>query len=306
GSSIYLLLNYRIEKAEDIRRKLRELNSEMIANSRLFESARISMSLGKAVEGPSYLIESRKSSDQAMGERLIREEGIRIFEEAPSAGRGSCDRILAEWNRKMESICDLLDPEAGKGAVDDLLNRLYGEECSGVMVLETLREAGHRFFLLLKDRGEENYNSLKSSFDRDLNLLAGYREFQEYLRNLIYSCFQEMKESREQADSQPVRDAKIFISTNYKDNSISLEKVAQSIDLSPSYFSSLFKQQTGEGFLDYLTSIRVEEAKELLRTSRMTVSAVASEVGYSDTKYFTRLFKKLTGIKPSEFRKIYG
>ena len=70
-------------------------------------------------------------------------------------------------------------------------------------------------------------------------------------------------------------------------------------------FSTLFKKETGQNFLDYLTELRISKAKELLCGETLSVQDVAETVGYSDLKYFSRLFKKATGVSPSDYKKLY-
>ena len=72
------------------------------------------------------------------------------------------------------------------------------------------------------------------------------------------------------------------------------------------YFSTMFKKETGENFIDYLIKIRIKNAKHLLLQSNLNIDGIATAVGYSDTKYFTKLFRKKTGLSPSEFKKLYG
>ena len=74
----------------------------------------------------------------------------------------------------------------------------------------------------------------------------------------------------------------------------------------PNYFSILFKNEVGQGFNNYLQGVRIEKAKTLLKTTQMRVSDVAKEVGYADLKYFTKLFVKSVGVKPTEYRKFYS
>lgn len=71
------------------------------------------------------------------------------------------------------------------------------------------------------------------------------------------------------------------------------------------YFSTLFKKETGQNFMDYLTELRISKAKELLCGEELSVQDVAEQVGYRDLKYFSRLFKKLTGVSPSDYKKLY-
>ena len=71
------------------------------------------------------------------------------------------------------------------------------------------------------------------------------------------------------------------------------------------YFSTLFKKETGQNFTDYLTELRIGKARELLSGDKVSVQDVAEMVGYSDLKYFSRLFKKSTGVSPSDYKKLY-
>lgn len=83
---------------------------------------------------------------------------------------------------------------------------------------------------------------------------------------------------------------------------ISLNLVASNVNISPSYFSSLFSQEVGSTFVEYLTGVRMEKAKELLMCSDKRTSDIGYEVGYKDSHYFSYIFKKTQGCSPKEFR----
>lgn len=95
--------------------------------------------------------------------------------------------------------------------------------------------------------------------------------------------------------------AKEYIKANYS-NSITLEDVAREINVSPQYLSKLFKEETGENFIDYLTGIRIRIAKNLLEDDEMSVKEICYSIGYSDPNYFSRIFKKVVGSTPTEYR----
>ena len=106
------------------------------------------------------------------------------------------------------------------------------------------------------------------------------------------------------SDKRIVIMAKAYIEENSA-GPISLESVAQHVHLSPTYFGVLFKKETSVNFTDYLVSIRIEKAKELLKGFENNVSEIAQMVGYSNVKHFSRKFKSIVGVTPHEYRKIY-
>ena len=96
--------------------------------------------------------------------------------------------------------------------------------------------------------------------------------------------------------------AETYIRENYNSEDISLNLVAQVTNVSPSYFSSIFSQEKGITFIEFLTNVRIEKAKELLRSTTLRSSEISQAVGYKDSHYFSYLFKKETGLTPREYR----
>jgi two-component system, response regulator YesN len=92
-----------------------------------------------------------------------------------------------------------------------------------------------------------------------------------------------------------------YIQRKYGED-ISLSSAAQEAGITPAYLSTLFKQTMGQSFVDYLSTVRIEKACELLKESKLKTYEIAYRVGFQDEKYFTKVFKKLTGISPSEFK----
>ena len=100
-----------------------------------------------------------------------------------------------------------------------------------------------------------------------------------------------------------VEAAKAYIRNNYSKD-ISLDEVSQAVNISPYYFSKIFKEDVGEGFVEYLTKIRMDKAKELLTTTEYSMKEICSMVGYSDPNYFSRSFKKNVGVTPTEYKQL--
>ncbi|MCE1253247.1 MAG: response regulator [Anaerolineae bacterium] len=109
------------------------------------------------------------------------------------------------------------------------------------------------------------------------------------------------KHAGQQYDAM-LEQAKAYIGMHFMDSDISLNAVASHVNLSVSHFSVLFGRETGETFVEYLTRVRIEKAKELLRTTNLNANEISYEVGYNNPRYFYSVFKKVSGCSPSEFR----
>ncbi len=93
-----------------------------------------------------------------------------------------------------------------------------------------------------------------------------------------------------------------YIDQHYMDADLSLNEVAGQVNLSPSHFSTVFSQETGQTFKEYLTEVRIKRAKELLRSSTLRSFEISYQIGYSDPHYFSYVFRKHTGLSPKEYR----
>lgn len=102
--------------------------------------------------------------------------------------------------------------------------------------------------------------------------------------------------------SDIIQTAKERIEQDYMSEDISLNSVAAEVCMSPSYFSSVFSKEMGKTFIEYLTEIRMEKAKQYLACSSMKTSEISYEVGYKDPHYFSYIFKKTQGCTPKEYR----
>jgi two-component system response regulator YesN len=99
-----------------------------------------------------------------------------------------------------------------------------------------------------------------------------------------------------------IQQAKDYIDQHYTDPNMSLNEVAARVSHSPSHFSTVFSQETGQTFKEYLTEIRIKRAKELLRTTTLRSTEISYQIGYNDPHYFSCVFRKITELSPKEFR----
>ncbi len=124
----------------------------------------------------------------------------------------------------------------------------------------------------------------------------------DYLKNVIGTTIDLRDAVSKRKYSSLLKNATNYIEQNYDNDEISLNTVAASVNLSPNHFSTIFSREMGKSFVEYLTNVRMEKAKELLRSSTMKTAEIAYAVGYKDAHYFSYLFKKTQKCTPREFR----
>ncbi len=112
----------------------------------------------------------------------------------------------------------------------------------------------------------------------------------------------QLKNARNSSSQKMVADAKNLVKDHYMDSDISLDTVCAKLGVSNSYFSSVFKKETGQSFISYLTDCRMEVAEKLLFYTQEKSYAIAEKVGYQDANYFGYVFKKKYGVSPSKYR----
>ena len=125
------------------------------------------------------------------------------------------------------------------------------------------------------------------------------------LRNALKKALRELNGQpgeKETENSQAIRMVKEYIQMHYEEK-LSLESVADQVYFSAAYLSRLFKQETGQNFKDYLTKVRIEEAKRLLKEECLNISQIADSAGFANSKNFSRVFREETGQTPSEYRR---
>ena len=140
------------------------------------------------------------------------------------------------------------------------------------------------------------------SFIGELSALNTFDEVCLWLTRVLDKFMDTVYGTRATPNMLLLRNAASFISLHYADN-ISLEDVASEVHVSPYYLSHLFREELSITFIEYLTRTRVDKAKQLLADQQLSVSEVAHSVGYDDSGYFSRVFKKMTGRTPASYRR---
>ena len=127
-------------------------------------------------------------------------------------------------------------------------------------------------------------------------------DFSQWLLSVALRMNQVMNQERDNTMKQVIQEAKEYIMDNYQDPDLSVEKICRHLHMSPAYFSTMFKKETGQAYIAYLTEVRLNKAVELLGKTDDKTYVIASKVGYQEQNYFSYVFKKRFGISPTKFR----
>ena len=154
---------------------------------------------------------------------------------------------------------------------------------------------------LLNDIVKRLQNSSKRYFNLDLE--CDILPPQSSLIELAYQWQQKLNELHEQQDQlhPAIRSAIKYINEHYRED-LSQTNVAEEVYLNPAYFSTLFKKSLGKGFIEYLVDLRMNHVKNRLETGTEKIKDIATTEGFNDYQYFCKLFKKVTGLNPSQYR----
>ncbi|MFE6075106.1 response regulator [Paenibacillus sp. NPDC057886] len=137
----------------------------------------------------------------------------------------------------------------------------------------------------------------------DLFRLAGLSEAQGKVREVCLLVQHRIASGRQHVYKDIVEQALSFTKEHYADPDLSIQKVCGHLHISPGYFCGIFKKEVQLTFLQYLMQMRMEAAKELLRSTEMKSFEIAGQVGFAEPNYFSFCFKKHIGISPKEYRK---
>ena len=196
--------------------------------------------------------------------------------------------------------------------LNELLSQVSPPYADGVLqLLQKLQSPSYRQLFSIKG-ALQLYNTIRYS-----GLLKEEDDFPDYYEHLVQrfqtfenelSCLisqlsqvKDKKDIGQNISNSNLLEMLVYINANFRGD-MSLSQVAERFNFNSSYLSQAFKKETGETFTRYLTALRINKAKEILNSSDDTIEMVANKVGYSDYFYFMKIFKKVTGKTPNQFR----
>ncbi len=210
-----------------------------------------------------------------------------------------------EWNRKFASALKTGTHRETHLLIEQFIGQLKSSplplEVCYVRIQSMMIDVVSSIHELLGESG--NWLRLLGSALQHIDKFHRLEDVEAWLKNISCEAIELIADRRSDLSQLQVRSAIEYIEQHYREESLSLMDICNHVHMSKSYFSTLFKQHTGQTMMEYVTRIRLETAKTLLQANPpIKTYDIAAGVGYGDPQYFSVLFKKHVGVTPTEYR----
>lgn len=299
--SVYGIMSCDPANRSALRKTLRSCRNQLDAQKDLFGQVQFTLALGGQGEARD-LPASFHSARSIILERIIEGTG-RMLEGRPEDSALTKEPLLRQYGQTISRAVELLSRELARETVQVLKESAMAvENIRGRELMDLVCSAADLFTARFAAQDREN---LLRELYRNARQAGSVEALFETLARLQDELLIQRIDLRSNDEGRPIRTAKQYIQRHFAEP-ITLEEVAEATGFSASYFSTMFKKETGEGFNKYLTHIRMEAAKLQLRDTDALVADICRSVGYNDLKHFSHTFHKTTGLTPGEYRKLYG
>lgn len=301
NSDEQILLLLQNQREEELLNRSHRIARDGFQQAAEISSNQISVGTGEVVESVYALQRSYRGARTAADySRLIGMDQVISIGELRDRERISPEGFVALARRLIDRLKEGRREETA-AALEEIFTYIEEHYLTPAEAAHYLNRLHIELIYFLPEIGIESGKVL------DLNLspesLASIASAREFFRGMIDAIEDRIADSRHAMLISRIERAKQIIDKRFWEQDFSLKEICDELYLSTSQFSLLFKEGTGRTFVEYLTAHRIEEAKKLLKTTDLKGYEIAERVGYADPRYFTLIFKKITGMTAMEYRR---
>ena len=284
--------------------ELMDINNDVCLIAQKIHNTIVTSGTGRFYKELTYIKKSYKESKAAVEYKAVIGEGRAIYIRDMESVRGEESIFDSMAEKKLLMAIKFGPINQIEESIEEIMNKLTGDEINEwtyntylLSVLSTLFSIIQRYKLdekeILGDR-EQWFTVLSREISKELLM--------NKLLNISVKISTSISERRVTSTKKIVEEAKEYINNHYHEWDLSVDKVCSKIHISQSYFSTIFKKETGQNYIQYLTEVRLNKAVELLRETEDKTYVIAQKVGYEEANYFRYVFKKRFKTSPSNFR----
>lgn len=302
------------DNEEQMSERVKELSKDLEEIMKNYSTIAYFGGIGQPVARLRELEESFREAERALAarftmelNRIISVEDIRMAQNVDTL-----DDIEITSFGEIEKTRTMLEKFLNNGAEDEIdefvdvyINELPEENLKSVLMRQYIIMDAYIVMMSFCEKIEGIEGEMQAQSEElknSMKTIQTLEEIKNYIRMLLKKIIGVRDTISGRRYSEIIEIAKDQIRKTYMSDEISLNTIAAEVGMSPSYFSSIFSKEMGKTFVEYLTEIRMDRAKELLMCSSMKTSEIGYEVGYKDPHYFSYIFKKTQNCTPKEFR----
>ena len=302
------------DNEEQMSERVKELSKDLEEIMKNYSTITYFGGIGQPVARLRELEESFREAERALAarftmelNRIISVEDIRMAQNVDTL-----DDIEITSFGEIEKTRTMLEKFLNNGAEDEIdefvdvyINELPEENLKSVLMRQYIIMDAYIVMMSFCEKIEGIEGEMQAQSEElknSMKTIQTLEEIKNYIRMLLKKIIGVRDTISGRRYSDIIEIAKDQIRKTYMSDEISLNTIAAEVGMSPSYFSSIFSKEMGKTFVEYLTEIRMDRAKELLMCSSMKTSEIGYEVGYKDPHYFSYIFKKTQNCTPKEFR----
>jgi len=212
---------------------------------------------------------------------------------------------LGPWKNELTQAIAVKDLDKALCVVDKIFEIINTNNEFGI---EYVRQLSMEMFFVMNTMLSEHYTELENIYTERKNLFNYIMEIETLnqikttIQDVLYKTVEYLQQKNIGSANNIVANIKSYIEENISEE-ISLERLSEEVYLTPNYIGHIFKEEVGISYLEYLTQVRMESAKKMLMDPANKIYEIALQVGYKNSNYFSKLFRKYTGYTPSQYRK---
>lgn len=302
------------DNEEQMSERVKELSKDLEEIMKNYSTIAYFGGIGQPVARLRELEESFREAERALAARFTMELNriISVDDIRMAQNVDTLDDIEITSFGEIEKTRTMLEKFLNNGVEDEIdefvdvyINELPEENLKSVLMRQYIIMDAYIVMMSFCEKIEGIEGEMQAQSEElknSMKTIQTVEEIKNYIRMLLKKIIGVRDTISGRRYSDIIEIAKDQIRKTYMSDEISLNTIAAEVGMSPSYFSSIFSKEMGKTFVEYLTEIRMDRAKELLMCSSMKTSEIGYEVGYKDPHYFSYIFKKTQNCTPKEFR----